>query len=181
MPQLSQRNIDGHYQAIAAGFSRAPAFPVPRRKDLYRLPQGHRAPSARHARRSRLAIVADRTIVSGAVLQIRVAVSPRIGRAWLMLNLYQCSLPNVCFGTYCGLLLGNVSQDRTQALSGSRNRGRPRALARSRSGTSRSPQFQRNSHIIFGQRRCRGMPRSMADESHHTSRQRWALGEGVGR
>jgi len=40
-----------------------------------------------------------------------------------MLNLYQCSLPNVCFGMYCGLLLGNVSQDRTQALSGSRNRG----------------------------------------------------------
>ena len=38
---------------------RAPALPVHRRKDLHRLPQGHRPPPARHARRSRLAVAAQ--------------------------------------------------------------------------------------------------------------------------
>ena len=48
--------IDGHHQAVAARFGRASALPVHGREDLHRLPQGHRPPSARHARRSGLAI-----------------------------------------------------------------------------------------------------------------------------
>src|SRR5215475_2771370 len=56
MPQLSQRAVDGHYQAVSPRLGRASAFPVHGREDLHRLPQGHRPPPARHARRARLAI-----------------------------------------------------------------------------------------------------------------------------
>ena len=48
--------FDGHHQAVAARLRRAPALPVHGREDLHRLPQGHRPPAARHARRSRLAV-----------------------------------------------------------------------------------------------------------------------------
>jgi hypothetical protein len=55
MPQLSQRSVDGHHPAVAARFGRAPALPVHRRENLHRLPQGHRPPSTRYARRPGLA------------------------------------------------------------------------------------------------------------------------------
>jgi cytochrome c-type protein NapC len=48
--------IDGHHQAVAARVRRPRTLPVPGREDLHRLPQGHCAPPARHARRSRLAV-----------------------------------------------------------------------------------------------------------------------------
>ena len=51
--------VDGHHQAIAARIGGASALPVHRREDLHRLPQGHRPPSAGHARRSGLAIAAS--------------------------------------------------------------------------------------------------------------------------
>ena len=57
MPQLPQRGVDGHHQAVAARLGRPSAFPVYRRKNLYRLPQGHRPSSARHERRPGLAVM----------------------------------------------------------------------------------------------------------------------------
>src|SRR5215472_7915331 len=56
MPQLPQRRFHGHHKTVAAGFGGASALPVHGREDLHRLPQGHRPPPARHARRARLAI-----------------------------------------------------------------------------------------------------------------------------
>src|SRR6266581_4485914 len=58
MPQLPQLPVDGHHQAIAARIGGASALPVQWREDLHRLPQGHRPPSAGHARYSGLAIAA---------------------------------------------------------------------------------------------------------------------------
>jgi cytochrome c-type protein NapC len=54
--RLPQRGVDGYHQAVATRFRCTPALPVPHRKDLHRLPQGHRAPSTGYARRSWLAI-----------------------------------------------------------------------------------------------------------------------------
>ena len=48
--------LHGHHQAVAARLHGSPALPLHGREDLHRLPQGHRASSARHARRPRLAV-----------------------------------------------------------------------------------------------------------------------------
>ena len=57
--------FDGHHQAVAARFGRTSALPVHRRKDLHRLPQGHCASFARHARRPGLAIAAESSAFGG--------------------------------------------------------------------------------------------------------------------
>src|SRR5690349_13234106 len=56
VPQLSQRAVDGHHQAVAARLCGTPAIPFHRPENLHRLPQGHRAQTARHARRAGVAM-----------------------------------------------------------------------------------------------------------------------------
>src|SRR5262245_39429973 len=68
MPQLPQRTVDGYYAPKPARGRGAPALPVYRSKDLYRLPQGHRPPSARHAQCAWLAVVAVADVHSGQLL-----------------------------------------------------------------------------------------------------------------